>query len=233
VACFLPEAVARVFPAARIVVGLPSLLPLWEVVHEGQRLSIFYPGQGGPLAATTLERIIAGGCRAVVACGGAGTIAGALASGQLVIVTAAVRDEGTSFHYLPPGREVQASLAAVRTLQDAASDYKVGAVPGKAWTTDALFRQTPEKVERRAAEGCVVVDMEAASMLAVGEFRSVPVGVYLYAGDQIDGPRPNQIAWRQDRQAHDGLLRLAATAALRLAEATPPGFGAYEGAGGD
>jgi uridine phosphorylase len=197
VACFLPEAVARVFPTARNMVELPSLLPLWEVVHEGQRLGIFYPGQGEPLAATTLERVIAGGCRAVVARGGAGTIAGAVASGQVVIVDTAVRDEGTSFHYLPPGREVRASPAAIRSLQDAAGDRNASAVQGKAWTTDALFRQTSAKLARRAAEGCVVVDMEAASMLAVGEFRSVPVGVCLSAGDQIDRLRPGsqRIGW--------------------------------------
>jgi uridine phosphorylase len=217
VACFLPEAVARVFPAARKLVALPSLLPLWEVVHEGKPVGVFYPGQGGPLAATTLERVIAGGCRAVVACGGAGTIAGTLAPGQLVIVNAAVRDEGTSYHYLPPGRQVQASPTAIRALREAASDQKAKAVQGKAWTTDALFRQTPAKFAQRAAEGCAVVDMEAASMLAVGQFRSIPVGVYLSAGDQIDGPQES--AWRQDRKAQDDLLRLAATAALRLAEA--------------
>ena len=216
VACFLPEAVTRVFPDARELVHLPSLRPLWEVEPLGCRLGIFYPGQGAALAATTLERVLAGGARAVVACGGAGTVGGRLAPGQVVVIDAAVRHEGTSYHYLPPGREVRTSEAVITTLESVAAERGTAVVRGKAWTTDGVFRETAEKVRRRAAEGCVVVDMEAAALLAVAEFRKVRLGVYLAAGDDIAGPRPNESRWRQDLGLHDDLLRLSASAAVEL-----------------
>ena len=74
----------------------------------------------------------------------------------------------------------------------------------------------PER--RRVEEGCLVVDMEAAALLAVGEFRHVPVGVYLSAGDDIAGSKPNESRWRKDVEIHANLLRLTVSAAIELAE---------------
>jgi uridine phosphorylase len=216
VACFLHGAIPEVFPEARELVRLPSLLPLWEVRHRGRRVGVFYPGQGAALAATTLERVLAGGCKAVVACGGAGTIDRELESGQIVVVDAAVRDEGTSYHYLPAAREVRARPQTVAALDTAALRRGISTIRAKTWTTDGLFRQTPARLERRLREGCVLADMEAAALLAVGEFRNVPVGIYLSAGDQIVGPRPEQSSWRSNHEAHRALIRLAADAALDL-----------------
>jgi hypothetical protein len=71
----------------------------------------------------------------------------------------------------------------------------------------------------RLEEGCLVVEMEAAALLAVGKFRHVPVGVYLSAGDDIAGSKPNESRWRKDLELHANLLRLAASAANQLAEA--------------
>ncbi len=225
VACFLPQVVPTVFPDARELVQLPSLLPLWEVIHDGHRLGVFYPGQGAPLAATTLERVIAGGCRAIVACGGAGTLGVEPHSGEIVIVDAAVRDEGTSFHYLPPAREVETNRAVIDLLESVARQRGATTRRGKTWTTDGLFRETLARVRQRVDEGCILVEMEAAALLAVGEFRDVPIGVYLSAGDEIAGPKPNESRWRQDVEMHADLLRLAASAAIQLAELQHHGTG--------
>src|SRR5919201_591070 len=85
----------------------------YELEHEGSRLAFFQPGVGAPLAAAFLEQAIARGCRRFAVCGGAGALVPELVLGHVVVPTAAVRDEGTSYHYLPPARAVEAEPAAV------------------------------------------------------------------------------------------------------------------------
>jgi nucleoside phosphorylase len=72
----------------------------------GGPVGVFYPGVGAPLACGSLEDAIASGCTKFVACGGAGAVRPELALGHVIVPTAAIRDEGTSYHYLPPAREV-------------------------------------------------------------------------------------------------------------------------------
>jgi uridine phosphorylase len=121
-------------------------------VHEvkGKRVALFHPGVGAPLAAGLLEEVIALGCRNFVACGGAGVLNRELALGHLVVPTAAVRDEGTSYHYLPPTREVSASPAAVAAIERTLQQRNVPYTLGKTWTTDAIYRETRARMARRS-----------------------------------------------------------------------------------
>ena len=87
--------------------------PLYEIEYEGQRLAICHPGVGSALSAGILEEVIAFGCRKFIVCGGCGVLEAEIQLGGLVVVNAAVRDEGASYHYLPPAREVSANAEAV------------------------------------------------------------------------------------------------------------------------
>src|SRR3954463_5348363 len=91
--------------------------PTYEMDIDGRRLTLFHPGVGAPLAAAMLEEAIALGCRKFVACGGAGVLDRSIALGHLVVPTAAIRDEGTSYHYLPPAREVEPSPEGVADIE--------------------------------------------------------------------------------------------------------------------
>jgi uridine phosphorylase len=195
---------------------LPSREPLWETTRAGRRLGVFYPAQGAPLAACVLERVIAAGCRSIVFCGGAGALVPELALGHVIVTTAAVRDEGTSFHYLPPGREIAADPAVVRALRDTCEQQRVRHTAGKSWTTDGIFRETPRKVARRRDEGCLTVECEASALFAVGAFREVRVGVMLYAGDDLSGDAWDGREWTRAFDARGRLFELAADAALAL-----------------
>ena len=78
--------------------------PIYEVELDGRRLGIVHPGVGAPLAAGFLEELVARGARSFVACGGAGVLVPDVALGHVIVPTSAVRDEGTSYHYLAPSR---------------------------------------------------------------------------------------------------------------------------------
>ena len=132
-----------------------------------------------------LEEAIVMGARRVVACGGCGALSESVRAGDIVIPTSAVRDEGTSYHYMAPSREVDADPEGVGAAITLLESRGVSYVAGKTWTTDALYRETRTKVAARRAEGCLVVEMEAAAFFAVARFRGIRFAQLLYGGDDL------------------------------------------------
>ena len=100
--------------------------------------------------------------------------------------TAAVRDEGLSYHYLPPAEEIALDPACVAACRDALDSLGFPFVEGKTWTTDAFFRETRGKVQRRKEQGCLCVEMECASLAAVARFREVPFAQFFWSADNLD-----------------------------------------------
>jgi uridine phosphorylase len=217
VACQFPELIEELCRDGEALMRLPSLGTLWRIDHDGEPLGVFYPGQGASLAAVSVERVLAAGCRMIVACGGAGVLVPEMELGQVVVVESALRDEGTSYHYLPPAREVQVDPDVVAVLTAVAGRAGVPFVVGKCWTTDGFFRETRGKVARRRDEGCIVVDAEAAALLAVASFRRATIGQVLYAADDVSGATRNDRQWKSADAARRSLFRLAATSAIELA----------------
>lgn len=221
VACFFHEVLAGLVEhgGARVVKYLKSEIgrhPVYEIDLDGRRLAVFHPGVGAPLAAGFLEEMIALGSRKFMACGGAGVLNSAIALGHPIVVSAAVRDEGTSYHYLPPAREVAADPLGVTALEETLRAAQVEYLVGKTWTTDAIYRETPGKIQRRRAEGCVTVEMEAATFFAVARFRKVPFGQLLYAGDDVGGSAWDSRRWDKHSSVREKLFWLTAEACLRL-----------------
>lgn len=218
VACFFTETIEELTKDARKVIDLPSRGALWEIDYNGERLGLFYPGVGAPLACNSLERVIAAGCSVVIACGGSGAIRADLKMGHhAIIVTEALRDEGTSFHYLPPSRTVTADKNVVDVLSQVVQRRGIPSIAGMTWTTDGFFRETPAKVTQRREEGCLTVEMEASALLAVTSFRGVQFGQLLYAGDDLSGEHWDDRDWRQAVEVRRLLVDLAAESALILA----------------
>ncbi len=186
-----------------------------EVEHRGRRLAVLQPGVGAPLAAGLLEEAIALGCRTFVAVGGAGALTPGLALGHPVVVTAAVRDEGTSLHYLPPSRTVEADPGGVRALQQTLAEAGLDHASGPTWTTDAPYRETRARVARRVAEGCLTVEMEASALAAVARYRDVRLAHLLYAADSLAGQEWEHRGWNRAAAVREQLFWLAADAALR------------------
>jgi uridine phosphorylase len=139
-----------------------------------------------------------------------------IAVGHLIVVSAAIRDEGVSYHYLPAGREIAANPsgvdALVSTLDERGLPYRVG----KTWTTDAPYRETADKIARRRSEGCLTVEMESASLMAVAQFRNVLFGQALYGGDDLSGTEWDHRHWQSRSDIRESLFWLCADACLAL-----------------
>jgi len=133
-----------------------------------------------------------------------------------VVPASAVRDEGTSYHYLEPGRSVDASAEAVEAIVAALRRHDVPHVVGPTWTTDGLYRETRSRVDKRVSEGCLTVEMEAAAFFAVARFRGVQFGQLLYAGDDLSGENWDARDWLEHADGREQLFWLAAEACLAL-----------------
>jgi len=189
---------------------------VYEMAVRGHTLALLHPGVGAPLAVALFEEIIALGCRKFIVCGGAGVLDEQLAMGHLLIPTAAVRDEGTSYHYLPPAREVSADEDAVAAITRVLTEQEIGFTLTKTWTIDAIYRETPAKIALRKTEGCKTVEMEAAALFAVAQFRGVKVGQILYAGDDVSGTEWRSRGWVNQSDIRQQLIWLAAEACLNI-----------------
>jgi uridine phosphorylase len=221
VICFFQEVIEKVVTEQHATVAVDSRWedgphPIYEITHDGQRLAFFHPAVGGALAAGLLEEAIAYGCRKFIVCGGCGVLEKDIAVGHLIVVSGAVRDEGVSYHYLPPSREVQAHLAGVAALEAILQQRGVPYRVGKTWTTDAPYRETAAKIATRRSEGCVTVEMEAASLMAVAQFRGAVLGQVLYGGDDLSGSEWDHRSWQSRREVRENLFWLAAEACVRL-----------------
>lgn len=192
-------------------------IPIYRYDRDGEDICLTMPFSTAPGAAGTIEELYALGCRGFLVCGGAGCLRQGSALGEIIVPTAAVRDEGTSYHYLPPAREVACHREAAESVITGLRELGIPCRTGKTWTTDAIYRETPAMVAARRAEGCITVEMEAAAFFAVSQYHSIPLAQLLYAGDDVSGARWDSRSWDGQRTVRENLL----SAVLRLTEYLP------------
>jgi putative NADPH-quinone reductase/uridine phosphorylase len=221
VICFFQEVIAKLCQDGRATLlsepkSEAGTHPLYGLDVDGRRLAVFHPGVGAPLAAGLLEEIIALGCKKFIVCGGAGVLDKDVAVGHLIVPSSAIRDEGTSYHYLPPSREVAAHPAGIAAVEQVLKAHRCDYLIAKTWTTDAFYRETPTKIQLRKAEGCLTVEMEAAALFAVAQFRGVVLAQILYGGDDVSGDKWDARLWDERSSVREQLFWLAAEACLAL-----------------
>lgn len=147
---------------------------LWEWVEDGARYGVVGRAVGAPFAVLVAEQLFVSGCDLVVSLASAGRIAGQDAGERYIIVDRALRDEGTSYHYLAASEFAYAEphlVAAARRAFGFDPHVEVAAT----WTTDAPFRETADAIEESRARGAVAVEMEAAALYAFAEARGRPL----------------------------------------------------------
>lgn len=180
----LMERVVESHPGEMLPRPFGSLYSLADTDHTVGVMGNF--GMGAPTTAMVMEELLADGVDTVLTVGKAGSLTDDIDVGEFVVTDRAIRDEGTSHHYLESEADARATDRVVDALTShlAAADesYHVGPT----WTTDAIYRETVAEVERYAEEGVLTVDMEAATVFAVGEYRDVDVGGLFVVSDYLD-----------------------------------------------
>lgn len=142
-------------------------LYLWHA--NGTEYGIIGGTVGASFAVLVAEELFALGCKALVTISSAGLIAEDLQPPLFLLIDKALRDEGTSYHYLPPQRFALASHSLLETVSRRLRDGALLFKQGSSWTTDAPFRETSKLIAARRKEGIIAVEMEAAALLAMAE----------------------------------------------------------------
>jgi len=221
VLCFFAEAIERLltqYPYWEIG-RLPTegrSWPLYSVEYEGETLCLVQAQVGGPCAAAQMEELYAMGCRRFLACGSCGVLREDLPAGHIILPAAAIRDEGTSYHYLPPSRELVLDQKIVSAMEAVLAEWKIPYVTGKTWTTDAVYRETRARAKRRIAEGCVSVEMECATWAAVARYLGAEFGQILYAGDSLGGAQWDMRNFTRLTDVREQILQLTMSACLQI-----------------
>ena len=146
-------------------------------------------GMGAPALTALAEQMIAWGSTRLIILSLAGGMQSDLIPGSIVIGDRAIRDEGTSYHYLPPAEEVSADMALVASISKALENQGLSYSIGTTWSTDAAYRETSEEARYFQNKGVKTVDMESAGLFAVGQVRQVPTASVFVVGDSLSGTR--------------------------------------------
>lgn len=188
----------------------------WEVpvyiienYSSGKNVALLHTLGGSAYAVGMIEKLNVLGCKKFIACGGCGVLTSNILRGKVLIPIEALRDEGTSYHYIKPSRNISTNVNTVEKIVQVLKRNNVEFELVKTWTTDAIYRETRNKIDKRKQEGCHVVEMECAGFLAVSQFRGLEFGELLYAGDDVGGKHWNYRNWKEMYDTRDAVLELA------------------------
>lgn len=155
------------------------------------------PAVGAPMAVLTLEKLRALETKRIIVYGWCGALAETVRTGDVLLPTWALSEEGTSGHY-PADHRPEASPALRLALEDHLHDRNIAAISGPVWTTDAPYRETWDKVRAYGRQSLLGVDMEFAALCAVAAFRGVDLAAVLLVSDEL-WRRPWQPGFRDKR----------------------------------
>ena len=187
---------------------------LYVTDHEGLEIGIVGCAVGAPFAVLVAEELFASGCELLVSVTSAGQIADAQPPPYFILIDRALRDEGTSYHYLPPSDWSEAPDKIIEDLAGAFEDFDPPVRRGASWTTDAPFRETDPAIEAMRRRGALAVEMEAAALYAFAWARSRAVVCFAHVTNQmgrIDGDFE-----KGEANGTDEALRIVRRAALRI-----------------
>lgn len=159
--------------------------PVYRVKYNGNEIAVYQSPVGAPACVGCFEEVVEMGIKKIVLVGCCGCLDENIADYSIILPTAAIRDEGTSYHYAPSSDEVKLNTSVIKKLECKLKNLNLNYHKGKTWTTDAIYRETPAKVARRKEQGAITVDMECSAMAVVAKFRKIEFGQIFYAADSL------------------------------------------------
>ena len=160
---------------------------VYELDYNGHKFALFKMGVGAPVAVVDIEDMHAMGVNKFIVFGNCGVLDEAIEDCSVIIPNKALRDEGTSFHYVKAADSIDLNKKYIPEFKEVLDKLGYSYTEGATWTTDAFYRETRDKLNRRKAEGAVVVEMEASALQAVCDFRDCELFIFFYAGDNLAG----------------------------------------------
>lgn len=195
-------------------------IPIYETVYKGTKVALFMSTVGAAASAAVLEDLYAMGVEKIIVFGTCGVLDSSIENCAVIIPDAAVRDEGTSFHYAMSSDEIAVNQKYLEDFKALLEELHCEYTVGKVWTTDGIYRETKEKVARRKAAGCICVDMECSANVAVSNFRGKELFQFFYAADNLDAEEWDKrgLGNHENLLEKDKIAMLALEFAVRIAK---------------
>ena len=154
--------------------------------YKDVELTFFMAGVGGPVIAAGIEELHAQGVEKFIIFGNCGVLDSKIEDCSIIIPTKGFIEEGTSSHYVPERDTIDMNPKYINEFIDVLNKYNFDYTKGYTWTTDAIYRETPDKIKYFKDNGCVCVEMEGTVIAAVCKRLNVDYFTFYYAGDNLD-----------------------------------------------
>jgi uridine phosphorylase len=188
---------------------------LYNFAYDGIEFGIIGCAVGASFAVLLAEELFASGCDFLISVTSSGQILPKEHPPFFVLIKKALRDEGTSYHYLPPSDYSHLDPSLLAILDGAFDNVAVPVYQGATWTTDAPFRETAFAIEHARSEGILAVEMEAAALYAFAQARQKPVTCFAHVTNQM-GNIEGDFEKGEDDGSRDALHVIATTAKVWL-----------------
>jgi len=181
----------------------------YQINYSNRDIVFCYAPMGAPLCVNIMEDLFMNGVETVIACGGCGVLDN-IEQGKILLPTVALRDEGTSFHYMRPSKEIKLNEELIENVKNIMNELKIDYEECKTWTTDGSKRETPKKIELRKKQGCKVVEMECSALAACAKFRNKNFIELLYSGDILfDTSNYDDRKWQFNHSSREKLFNIS------------------------
>ena len=174
------------FPKIGITCFSKKLMDRYVEIFKGEKIAEFSNANGSTVQ---YEEVLAMGLEKLIMFGTCGVLDRNIEDLAIIIPTSAIRDEGTSYHYMKASDEIKVNENYLNVFTDILDDNHISYVKGKVWTIDAPYRETRTKILKRKEQGCICVDMECSAINAVAKFRGKELFQFFYAADNLDSTK--------------------------------------------
>ena len=207
-----PFAEENALPVLDEFVSATRVYPVFRCDRDGKSIAICQAPVGAAASVQVLDWLYSRGVKRVIATGSCGVLE-PLPENAFFLPVRALRDEGTSYHYMPPSRYTETDTASVNRIRSCFAARRIPLEEGATWSTDGFFRETRGKLEKRRKEGCRTVDMECSALAACAAFRKKEFGMFFFTADSLADPDVyDERGW--GIAAADQALRIAVDIAL-------------------
>ncbi len=164
-------------------------IPVFKIKYKNKEIVLFMSRVGAPACTVSYEEVLAMGLEKLIMFGTCGVLDSRIDDLAIIIPTSAIRDEGTSYHYMKSSDEIEVNQKYKKEFEEILNQNNISSIEGKVWTIDAPYRETRNKVLKRKEQGCICVDMECSAMSAVAKFRNKELFQFFYAADNLDSTK--------------------------------------------
>lgn len=166
--------------------GAGSHRPIYTINYNNKEFTIFNAGVSAPWICTDIEDLHFNGVNKYIIFGNCGVLDKRIEDCSIIIPNKAFRDEGTSYHYVPDSEDILIDDEYKEKFIEILKEHSVHYAEGATWTTDAFYRETPDKIKYFRENGAVCVEMEASAIAAVCKRKKLHYFIFFYAGDNLD-----------------------------------------------